>query len=71
MCHKRRKRMMWYLKAGDVLVNEINRVPSISFLTSVHQIMKESMARVAIIKFLERKIEFDSFYSKLQALWKP
>ncbi|MBA0692716.1 hypothetical protein Goari_010253, partial [Gossypium aridum] len=46
MCHKRRKRMMLVLKAGDVLVNEINRVPSISFLTRVHQIMKESMARV-------------------------
>ncbi|MBA0866166.1 hypothetical protein Goshw_018554, partial [Gossypium schwendimanii] len=36
------------LKAGDVLVNEINRVPSISFLTRVHQIMKESMARGSI-----------------------
>ncbi|MBA0574261.1 hypothetical protein Golob_001488, partial [Gossypium lobatum] len=47
------------LKDGDVKVETVDRIPSITFLKSVHKHIEKRMTRTMIIKLMGRRIAFN------------
>ncbi|PPS06407.1 hypothetical protein GOBAR_AA14246 [Gossypium barbadense] len=55
---------------GDVWIELVDGIPSITFFDRVKDFIERKMAKMIIIKLLERKIAFNSLLNRVTMLWK-
>ncbi|MFQ6647722.1 hypothetical protein Gotur_021454 [Gossypium turneri] len=57
------------LQEGDVTIEMIDRIPSITFSERVHKFIERKMATTIIVKLLGQKISFNALLNKIMMLW--